>query len=134
MLDFSKPGWLIDGNKDRAVVKFEYVDNTWCMINGKSVARKFGYTKPTHVYLYYRLQKNEFLLYDKVFHKIIKHANRIRRVEDDNNAAEVVDEDNESDDDADAVDPPNLNEFKLKVSHSLATTNQVFVSIFLKFS
>jgi hypothetical protein len=78
-LDFSKPGWLIDGNKDRNMVKFEYVDKTWCMRDGRTIARKYGYTKPTFVYLYYRLEKNEFLLFDRVFHKIIQNSNRIRR-------------------------------------------------------
>jgi hypothetical protein len=130
MIDFSKPGWLIDANKVRTKVNFEYVDNTWCIINGKTIARKFGYTIPTYVYLYYRLEKNEFMLYHKVFHKIIKHNNRIRREEEetddnDNTATRI------SDDDADAVHATNFNEFKLIVSHALATTNQVFVSIFV---
>jgi hypothetical protein len=136
MIDFSKPGWLIDANKVRTKVNFEYVDNTWCMINGKTIAMKFGYTNPTYVYLYYRLEKNEFLLYDKLFHKIIKHNNRMRREqeeaeENDNTAARISDDDHESDDDADAVDPTNFNEFKVIVSHALTTTNQVFVSIFV---
>ncbi|WJX26974.1 hypothetical protein P8452_64171 [Trifolium repens] len=82
MMDFSKSGWFIDGNKDRTMVKFKYVDRIWYIIDGRLVARKYGYTKPTAVYLYYRLEKNEFLLYEKIFHKIIQNSNRIRREQD----------------------------------------------------
>jgi hypothetical protein len=169
MMDFSKPGWFIDGNKDRTMVNFKYVDKVWYIIDGRSVARKYGYTKPTTVYLYYRLENNEFLLYDKIFHKIIKHSNRIRREEEvapivlssdsDTTNADKSDEDNESDDsdeidevddsdenqevddsdeneevddnEADAVDQADFYNFELNVTDALATSNQVFVSIFL---
>jgi hypothetical protein len=158
MMDFSKPGCLIDGNKDRNMVRFEYVDKTWCMVDGRNIARKYGYTKPTFVYLYYRLEKNEFLMFDRVFHKIIQNSNGIRREnelsdesdntddnetdeedetdnDDDSEEVEDSDENGEEDDnevdEADDVEPNNFNEFEVFVSHALANTKQVFVSIFL---
>jgi hypothetical protein len=35
MIDFSKPGWFIDGNKDGTMVNLKYVDKIWYMIDGK---------------------------------------------------------------------------------------------------
>jgi hypothetical protein len=147
-LDFSKPGWLIDGNKERNMVTFEYVDKTWCMRDGRTIARKYGYTKPTFMYLYYRLEKNEFLLFDRVFHKIIQNSNGIRREEEksdnsdvdqtdedeeeeDNEGSDENEEDDDDEDDEDEVDEVNYHDFEIIVSHSLANTKQVFVSIFL---
>jgi hypothetical protein len=175
MMDFSKPGWLIDGNKSRNKVTFEYVDNTWCMVDGRTIARRYGYTKPTFVYIYYRLEKNEFLFFDRVFHKIIQNSNSIplssesdntddnetdeedetdndddsEEVEDSDENGEEDETDNDDDseevedsdengeeddnevDEADDVEPNNFNEFEVFVSHALANTKQVFVSIFL---
>jgi hypothetical protein len=170
MMDFSKPGCLIDGNKDRNMVRFEYVDKTWCMVDGRNIARKYGYTKPTFVYLYYRLEKNEFLMFDRVFHKIIQNSNSIplssesdstddnetdeedetdndddsEEVEDSDENGEEDETDNDDDseevedsdengeeddnevDEADDVEPNNLNEFEVFVSHALANTKSYF--------
>jgi hypothetical protein len=145
MMDFSKPGWLIDGNKSRNKVTFEYVDDTWCMVDGRTIARRYGYTKPTFVYIYYRLEKNEFLFFDRVFHKIIQNSNRIRReheraeesdddeVDDSDESEENEDADDNGDEHAnevDEVDPSKYKQFEIYVSNSLANTKQVFVSIF----
>jgi hypothetical protein len=118
------------------------------MRDGRTIARKYGYTKPTFMYLYYRLEKNEFLLFDRVFHKIIQNSNGIRREEEksdnsdadqtdedeeeeDNEGSDENEEDDEDEDDEDEVDEVNYHDFEIIVSHSLANTKQVFVSIFL---
>jgi hypothetical protein len=108
------------------------------MVDGRTIARRYGYTKPTFVYIYYRLEKNEFLFFDRVFHKIIQNSNRIRREheraeESDDDEVDDSDESEENpdaDDEVDEVDPSKYKQFEIYVSNSLANTKQVFVSIF----
>ncbi|MCH79378.1 ATP-dependent DNA helicase PIF1, partial [Trifolium medium] len=152
-LDLTKPGWFIDGAKEKAMVFFKVNQGMWYISSGHLVAKKFGFTEPTLIYLYPRLNNNEFLMFEKYYHKILKNAeppaykkqiflasesdkddkhnadhespeDDNEHGEDDNEYAED-DNHNGHDDQAYEIDPTPFYEFNVNVTDAMANSIQV---------
>ena len=132
-LDFTKPGWFIDGNKNKAMVVFKFTSGYWYISSGIDVANKFDFYEPTIIYLYFRCENNEFLMFEKTYHKILKNQVPppwVRQIFEAMHPPTHSD-DNDLDEDRDAID---FYKFDVKITHAMANSNQVFVCHYFFFS
>jgi hypothetical protein len=167
-LNYELPAWLIDATGEKAECCFKATRDKWFIKPKCNLGNIFQITEPKTVYLYFRFQKNEFMMFEKKFHKIFKYGER-RVIEhttiilDSDSEKENEQAGSESDQRAQAlleeivashnariaaqnvedliepeVDQPardinlaQLYAFDVKITAAMATTNQVFVRLFI---
>ncbi|MCH97605.1 hypothetical protein A2U01_0018600, partial [Trifolium medium] len=59
---FQKPGWITNLKKETTMVYFKWINGRWFISSGIMVARKYGFTVPTSVILFYK-EDNKFKIW-----------------------------------------------------------------------
>ncbi|WJX38466.1 hypothetical protein P8452_26128 [Trifolium repens] len=75
-LNYELPAWLIDANGEKAECCFKATRGKWFIKPKCNLGNIFQITEPKTVYLYFRFQQNEFMMFEKKFHKIFKYGER----------------------------------------------------------
>jgi hypothetical protein len=106
MLDFRKDGTIFySGCNKTAYIKFININEEWYMTSGINVGRKFRFTEPYQVILYFEGEVNRFSMYP-AYGRNLPAEDLVSETDDDDHdgdSVQVEDDDEDSDDVASSI-------------------------------